>query len=172
MKRWLAAMTLCFFIVPSPVSAETTTYPGDEEAASDARKDLEQTLTLWRDGRLREVFERTVPSSGESRESFIRTLSGSFRKPACCWEKLQEVRVAVTDGAQVTVTARFGIEEPEPGTVSVTKSVKMVKEDGVWKVRARDLTGLAKGKKGKAKKGKAKKARSHRLKPTIVRTEG
>ena len=176
MRPFFALFAALVFLLSAEASAKMTAYTANEEeataAAAAAAHDLELSLDLWRDGRLQELYERTIPGKGHGRESFARTLSGSFRKPACCWEKIREVQVTLKDERQASVRAKFGIEEPGTTTDYVTRSVKMVKEDGVWKVAMSDILKLAGGKKGKLRKAKVKKAGSRHRQATIVRVVG
>ena len=125
----------------SPVQAKTPYMP-DEEVQAEARKGFEQILDLWRDGKYRELYERTTRSGKETRERFIARLAGAPFKPACCWEKMQDVSVSVKKEDAVSVRARIGLE----GAVEKeykTRSFKLVKEDGVWKISQADLLGLS-----------------------------
>src|SRR5689334_458815 len=72
-------------------------------------RDFEQILDLWRDGRYAELYERT--SGGrEGKERFAKRLAAAPRKPACCWEKLQQARVTLKSDRAATVRAKLGFE--------------------------------------------------------------
>jgi hypothetical protein len=172
MRPVFALFAALIFLVTAEAPAKMTAYTGNDEETAAAAHDLELSLDLWRDGRFQELYERTIPAKGHGRESFARTLSGSFRKPACCWEKIREVQVTLKDDRQASVRAKFGIEETGTGTDYVTRSVKMVKEDGIWKVAMGDILKLAAGKKAKLRKAKVKKAGTHHRKAAIVRVSG
>ena len=76
------------------------------------------------------------------KEHFVARLDSAPLKPACCWEKLQDVRVTVKKENAVTLRARIGLE----GGVSneyKSRSFKLVKEDGVWKVSQGDILSLS-----------------------------
>lgn len=103
---------------------------------------LVEILDLWRDGRYDDLYGRTSGGS-DGKESFSRRLSGSPRRPACCWEKLQEAQVSLKDGHKAVVHARFGFEESLPGTRFVTRGISLKKEHGVWTVSRSDLLSLA-----------------------------
>lgn len=156
MKRVFVVMAVAVLVSISPVNSFCASADNDA-TGEEVKHDLEKTLSLWRDGRMKEVNERVVAGKG-GREAFVSALSGSFRKPACCWEQLQEVKVVFDREQLAHVRARFGIEEPGTGISFVTTTVTLELEDGVWKVREKDLLSLAKAKKGKkGRKGKARK---------------
>lgn len=85
-------------------------------AESEVRLALESILDLWRDGNYDALYERTSITGGGSREAFARRLAGASRRPACCWEKMQEVRVMVRGTDSVSVRASFGLEGGPGGT--------------------------------------------------------
>lgn len=112
-------------------------------AESEARLALESILDLWRDGNYDALYERTSITGGGSREAFARRLAGASRRPACCWEKMQEVRVTVRGTDSVSVRATFGLEGGPGGTDHVTRAIRLVREDGVWKASRADILALA-----------------------------
>jgi len=121
-----------------------TAPPSDPQLAAEAIRGLEAILDLWRDGNYRLLYERTNVAGRESRERFTRKLAAnSSRRPACCWEKLQDVSVSARGGDTVMVRGRFGLEGGPGGTEYVTRSVRLDREDGIWKVSQSDILALA-----------------------------
>lgn len=125
-----------------PLHAHTA-EPADPQLAAEVTQGLEAILDLWRDGNYRLLYERTNAAGRESREGFARKLANSSRRPACCWEKLQEVAVLARSGDAVTVRGRFGLDGGPGGTEYVTRSVRLDREEGVWKASQSDLLSLA-----------------------------
>jgi hypothetical protein len=112
------------------------------------RKDFETNLDLWRDGRYEELYERTYSTGSRSRNTFIQRLTAAQRKPACCWEKLQEVTVSRESGRKVILHARIGLEDRFGKTEYNTRSFSMKQENGIWKPAMSDILSLA-GKAGR-----------------------
>lgn len=133
---------LVVLVLTCPLHARAT-EPADPRLAAEAARGLEEILDLWRDGNYRLLYERTNASGHESREGFARKLANAPRRPACCWEKLQEVAVTVRRGGSVTVRGRFGLDGGRGGTEYVTRSVRLDREEGVWKASQSDLLSLA-----------------------------
>ncbi|HWI41877.1 MAG TPA: hypothetical protein VNX25_10355, partial [Verrucomicrobiae bacterium] len=98
----------------------------------------------------KEVADRTLHDR-KSREEVVRALSAARHKPACCWQKLQEVSVTAGDSS-AQLKGKFGIEGEAGGIEYQTRKVKLVLEEGVWKLSLHDLLALAGGKKGKRRK--------------------
>ena len=134
--------TLVLLALAGPLHARVG-EPADPKLAAEVTRGVEAILDLWRDGNYRLLYERTNAAGRESREGFARKLANSSRRPACCWEKLQEVAVSVRNGDSVTVRGRFGLDGGPGGTEYVTRSVRLDREDGVWKASQSDLLSLA-----------------------------
>lgn len=114
---------------------------GNEATETEVRQGFEQILDLWRDGRYEELYERT--SGGRmTREAFSRHFADAALKPNCCWDKLQEVTVTVHTGSRATLHGTVGLESAV-GSETKTKTFKLTKERGVWRVSQSELTSLA-----------------------------
>lgn len=103
--------------------------------------EFERILDLWRDGRYDELYRRTGGRDGM--EAFGRKLASAPRRPACCWEKIQDAQVSLRGGESATVRARLGFEESVPGTKFVTRSIRLKREGSAWTVSQSDLLALA-----------------------------
>ena len=108
----------------------------------DVLRDFEHILDLWRDGKYGELFERTSGGK-ESVDQFTKRLASAPRKPACCWEKMQNAKVSLKSDRAASVRARLGFEGGVSGTEFVTKSIKLRKEDGLWIISQADLFSIA-----------------------------
>lgn len=147
MKKLSTLLTVFMLLVTVyPVSGGIPN-PADEEIKSRAQHGFEEILDLWRDGKYDALRERTILSGKLSKENFISRLSTASRKPACCWEKIQDVSITVITDNSVDLRAKVGLEGTG-STEFMTKSFKLTKEDGVWKVSQSDILVLA----GTAKK--------------------
>jgi len=122
-----------------------------EAIRSEAVADFEKILDLWRDGRYDELYNRTLISGKDTKESFTNRMSAAKLKPSCCWEKMQEVGVSVRSESSVVVRAKLGLDSPG-GMEYKTKSFKLSKEDGVWRIARSELLSLADARKKKGKK--------------------
>ncbi|ACH40543.1 hypothetical protein Gbem_3551 [Citrifermentans bemidjiense Bem] len=148
--RALALLSL-ILVLSSPLSLSakergkrTATSAAQSGVASsqEVLGDFEKILDLWRDGSYDELYRRTT-GGRESKETFARKLSAAPRRPACCWEKMQDVEVSSKGEGKAVVRARLGFEGSVPGTQFVTKSIKLQKEGSVWAISQSDLLSLA-----------------------------
>ena len=157
MRNVLLVFTLMLSLTSVFPALAKAPYMSSEELQAESQRGLEEILDLWRDGRFEELYARTMASGRSSKEQFAKKLSSASRKPACCWEKMQEVRVSVKNDSTVTLRAKLGFESGQTGTDYTTRSFKLQKEDGVWCISQSDILSLA---------GTAKKKGYHRVKKT------
>ena len=137
-------------------------YQGEEELTSGAERGLGEILDLWRGGRYEELYDRTLIGGKQSKEEFIGRLAAAPSRPACCWEKLQEVRATLKNDDTVAIRAKVGLDGGV-GTTFKTRDFRLVLEDGVWRISQAEILTLA-GASGKKahRTQKKRKTRHHR----------
>jgi len=134
------ALTMCIF---STELWANSSQNQQQKITGEARQGFEEILDLWRQDRLDELYVRLVPEGNSDRWNFVDQLNHSARRPACCWEKIQEVAVVYLGDTSVLLTAKLGIEVEGVGTRFVTRTFQLVKESGVWKLSEADILSLA-----------------------------
>ncbi|HZV82286.1 MAG TPA: hypothetical protein VFF53_08970 [Geobacteraceae bacterium] len=151
MKRLtMLVMTLTCLLTALPLWGRQEVADA-EIVRSEAVKGFEEILNLWRDGNFDELYNRTLISGKDTKESFTRKMSSAKLKPSCCWEKMQEVGVSVRTQTSVVLRAKLGLDAPGEMEYK-TKSFKLSKEDGVWRIARSDILSLAEAKKKNGKK--------------------
>ncbi len=147
MKRMLMFVLLGLLLL----TAGSVAAARDDAAAQDEVKlGFEQILNFWRDDRFEELYARTYGGK-MTREAFVKRFADSSLKPTCCWDKLQGVNVTVQTASKATLHGTVGLETAVGGETK-TKSFKLSKEGGVWRVSQSELVALA-GAPHKKKKG-------------------
>ncbi len=127
----------------------------DEEAVkAEVTKGFERILDLWREGNYGELYERTLVSGKDTKESFSRKMSAARHKPSCCWEKMQDVSVMLKSPNSVVIKAKIGLDATGEMEYK-TKSFRMSKEFGEWRISRAEILSLAEAKK-------SKKSRKHK----------
>lgn len=155
MTRLVATALLVLSMVCAGGAAGKEAYqPSSDTISAEVRRDFETILDVWRDGRYDDLFTRTREGK-ETRESFGRKLADATLRPSCCWEKIQDVSVTVKGDSSAVVHAKLGFDGETAGTVFKTKSFKLVKEAGTWKVARSEILSLAGA--GKTRKQKTSK---------------
>lgn len=155
-------LTIFILLIAAYPASAGIPNPADEGIKSEAQQGFVEILDLWRDGRFDALRDRTIAGGKHTKDSFNTRLSTASRKPACCWEKMQDVSVEVKTDNSIDLHAKLGFEGTG-GTEFITRTFKMSKEGGVWKVSRSDILSLV----GKAKKAihhKNKEVRHHKIK--------
>lgn len=149
MLRHLPALfALLLFAIP--VQAHSP-YQSDTEIVTGAQKAFEDILDLWRAGQYDELFERTRGNGRLAKEDFARRLDRSTLKPACCWQKVQNLSVHVESDDVAAVRATVGLEGGSEIEFK-TRTFKLYRERGHWRIGQTDILSLAGAAKRKTRK--------------------
>ncbi len=143
-KIALVLLMVVPILAVSPAMGKGMPRTGDG-SWDEAKRGFEEILDLWREGKFAELYERTSGGK-ETKESFSAKLSTAPLKPACCWEKMQDVTVSPKGPNSVEIKARLGFEGGG-GTEFKTRSFRLGKESGVWRIPRSDILSLASVKK-------------------------
>ncbi|MFA7062514.1 MAG: hypothetical protein WC156_17040 [Pedobacter sp.] len=122
-----------------------------ETAASIFEQSISDTLDLWREGRYEQLYERLSHRGKTSREQFVARMRDSTRRPACCWQKMENFRVLNEKRTEATVYVKIGLEGTPSPVESSTRDFKLSNESQIWKMQLNDIFDLsgASGKKSK-----------------------
>ncbi len=127
----MARRTLCFAILCLLfVVGQAAGY----DTAAQAQRGLEEILDLWRAEDYEGLYARLEHSDQRGWEYFAERIVYASRIPACCWEKLQDVKARVVDADHVVVSARVGLEVEGVGTRFVTRDFPLHRSAGVWRL--------------------------------------
>ena len=148
MKLRTAVLTLILLLSTNWPSAGASRFTPVDELKSEAERAFGQALDLWRDGQFAQLYDRTK-GGRETREAFARRLVAAPLKPACCWEKMQEVSVRLDGDSIAIIKAKLGFEG-RGDTEYQTGSFRLVREDDVWLISRSDIFSLAGSRKGKS----------------------
>jgi hypothetical protein len=133
-------------LILSPVAASANSLPSQLENV------MSETLDLWREGRHEELYGRLAKRGKTSREQFVRTMSDSTIKPACCWQKMENFKLLNGKKNSATVYVKIGLDGMPGQAQSITREFRLLNEHGTWKMQLSDITALAGGVKRKQKK--------------------
>ncbi|HEY3309851.1 MAG TPA: hypothetical protein VGJ93_15470 [Desulfuromonadaceae bacterium] len=112
-------------------------------AATTLEQSLSQTLDLWREGQYEQLYERLSHRGRTSREQFVSRMREAARRPACCWQKIENFRVLNEKRTEATVYAKIGLEGTPSPVESCTREFKLSHDANEWKVQLSDIFYLA-----------------------------
>jgi hypothetical protein len=147
MGRLIIFLTLLFVVATGGQALAGRESAADAALQAEVARGLEKILDLWRDGHYEDLYDHTY-GGRETMEHFTRRMANAPRRPACCWEKLRDAKVTISGENGATLRGRIGLEEGGAGE-SYIGSLRMVREDGVWKAARKDIISLAGGSKKK-----------------------
>jgi hypothetical protein len=142
MKK-LATLLLVAVSLGAAVTAwGRTAYRPADEVSAEAESAFGEILDLWHEKRYDDLYERTLQTGKLTRKAFAGRLAKARHHPACCWQKLQEVRVSVKNDDNVVIRAKIGLEGPGD-TEYRTGTFKLRRVGGVWRASRSELLSLA-----------------------------
>jgi hypothetical protein len=141
-KTLLLAITLASALFSFP-SWAADSDAAREQVKAEARRGFEEILDLWRGESYDALYSRLVHSSRSDFGVFADQMNHSGRKPACCWEKLQDVTATYISHTRVDLSVKLGIEVEGVGTRFVTRTFSLVKDGWAWKIPESDVISLA-----------------------------
>ncbi len=152
MHRLLLLLTALLLIVTgSPASAPAKSlYQSEEELKTEVRRQFEEILDLWREGNYSALYRRTT-GGRDSKEAFANRLAEAPRKPACCWEKLQDPEISIVSDTMATIYGKVGLEGTG-NTSHQTRSFTLIRHGDRWQMSRSDILSLS---------GVTKKKRPH-----------
>lgn len=114
-----------------------------ETAASVLQQSMSDTLDLWREGRYEQLYERLSHRGKTSKEQFVARMRDSARRPACCWQKMENFKVLNEKRTEATVYVKIGLEGTPSPVESVTRDFKLSHDSQSWKMQLSDIFDLA-----------------------------
>jgi hypothetical protein len=129
-------LLLTFLLEPAAPAGAESSPAALEQSMSDA-------LDLWREGRYEQLYEHLAHRGKTSREQFVRRMSGTTIRPACCFQKLGNFRVLNEKRTEATVYARVGLEGTPDAAESSTREFKLTHEEHIWKMQLADVLALS-----------------------------
>ena len=114
-----------------------------ETAVSVLELSMSDTLDLWREGRYEQLYEQLSHRGKTSREQFVARMRNSARRPACCWQKMENFRVLNEKRTEATVHVKIGLEGTPSPVESSTRDFKLSHDSQTWKMRLNDVLDLA-----------------------------
>lgn len=116
-------------------------YQSEEELKSEVRRQFEEILDLWREGNYGTLYRRTT-GGRESKEAFAKRLAEAPRKPACCWEKLQDPEIAIVSDTMATIYGKVGLEGTD-STTHQTRTFTLTRTGDTWQASRSDILSLS-----------------------------
>ncbi len=142
--RWICAITIlsCLLFLTNQAA-----YPSpavkEGERLEQAKAAFQEIVDLWYEQKFDELYARFAHKGGISRGKFIDRMTYKKKMLACCWQKIQDVKVKLFSSNQVLVSAKFGFEDQVGRVVYVTEEIPLYLKDDRWRVKIKDIISTA-----------------------------
>ena len=146
----ITAFLLLFFLILAVEPAMAETSPADLEQS------MSDTLDLWRAGQYEQLFEHLAHRGKTSKEQFVNKMHDATIRPACCFQKLANIKLLSEKRTEATVYAKIGLEGVTDGAKSSTREFKLTHQENAWKMQMADVLALS-GTKAKKTRHVSKK---------------
>lgn len=114
-----------------------------ETPTSVLEQSVSDTLDLWREGRYEQLYDQLSHRGKTSREQFVARMRNSARRPACCWQKMENFKVLNEKRTEATVHVKIGLEGTPSPVESSSRDFKLSHDSQTWKMRLNDVLDLA-----------------------------
>lgn len=141
----LSALMVLHLIFLSNHSAYAFANDKEAEKMRHAESAFNEIVNLWHDQKFDELYDRFAykEKAKMSREKFISRMTKEKKRLACCWQKVQNVKVKVYSSAKAEVRAKFGFEDQSNAVIYVTAELPLYLKDEIWMVKVKDILDAA-----------------------------
>lgn len=142
-NRWtfytiFAILTLSFL---ASLNTYAATDNKEAEKIQQAISAFNEITDLWHDQKFDEIYDKFADreKSTISKEKFIRRMTNEKKRLACCWQKVQDVKVKLYSSGKAVVSAKFGFEDQPDEAFYVNAEIPLYLKDEGWKVKVKDM---------------------------------
>ncbi len=142
-NRWtfytiFAILTLSFL---ASLNTHAATDNKEAEKIQQAISAFNEITDLWHDQKFDEIYDKFADreKSTISKEKFIRRMTNEKKRLACCWQKVQDVKVKLYSSGKAVVSAKFGFEDQSDEAFYVNAEIPLYLKDEGWKVKVKDM---------------------------------
>ncbi len=128
------------------VSHNIYALTGDKEAEkiAQAKSAFNEITELWYDRKFDELYARFADKERAiSKEKFIRRMTDEKKPLACCWQKVQDVKVKLYSSGKAVISAKPGFEDGANEVSYVAAEIPIYLKDEIWTVKTKDLLASA-----------------------------
>ncbi|MBI3752504.1 MAG: hypothetical protein HY266_00415 [Deltaproteobacteria bacterium] len=138
------------------------------EKAQEVESVFHQMVDLWYDQKFDELYERFSyrEKGAVSKKKFIARMTREKKRLACCWQKVQNVKIKkielahkLSSSGKAVVSARLGFEE-QSNVEFVNAELPFYLKDETWVIKMKDILSTAPD-LPKYKSKKKKQSKSH-----------
>jgi hypothetical protein len=146
MNRLILSVLVVLFLTLLPrhdgyVLAKDT----EGEKIQQAKSVFNDVVELWYEQKFDSLYDKFAErgKSTLSKEKFISRMTNEKKRLACCWQKVQDVKVKLYSSGKAVVSAKLGFEDLPTGVSYVNADVTLYLKDEGWKIGVRDILAVS-----------------------------
>lgn len=113
----------------------------EAEKTQQAKSAFNDVVELWYEQKFDSLYDKFADrdKSTLSKEKFISRITMGKKRLACCWQKVQDVKVKLYSSGKAVVSAKLGFEDQSNEVYYVNVEVPLYFKDDGWKVQVKDI---------------------------------
>ena len=117
----------------------------EAEKTQQAKSAFNEIVELWYEQKFDSLYDKFADrdKSALSKEKFISRITNEKKRLACCWQKVQDVKVKLYSSGKAVVSAKFGFEDQPSGVSYVNADVTLYLKDEGWKIGVKDMLAVS-----------------------------
>ena len=145
----ISLISLTFFVLmvlsPANHNAYAAADSKEDEKIQQAKSVFNDVVELWYERKFDSLYDKFVDrgKSTLSKEKFISRMTNKKKRLACCWQKVQDVKVKLYSSGKAVVSAKFGFEDQPSGISYVNADVALYLKDEGWKIGVKDMLAVS-----------------------------
>ncbi|MDP2683133.1 MAG: NTF2-like N-terminal transpeptidase domain-containing protein [Deltaproteobacteria bacterium] len=142
MNRWMLAILMVLhltFLASHNIYALTSDK--EAEKTQQAKSAFNEIVELWYEHKFDSLYDKFADrdKSALSKEKFISRITNEKKRLACCWQKVQDVKVKLYSSGKAVVSAKLGFEDQSNDISYVNAEVPLYLKDEGWKIKVKDM---------------------------------
>ena len=117
----------------------------EDEKIQQAKSVFNDVVELWYERKFDSLYDKFADrgKSTLSKEKFINSMANKKKRLACCWQKVQDIKVKLYSSGKAVVSARLGFEDQPTGVSYVNADVTLYLKDEGWKIGVKDMLAVS-----------------------------
>ena len=117
----------------------------EAETIQQVESAFNEIVNLWYDQKFDELYDRFVykEKGTISKGKLINRMTKEKKKLACCWQKVQDVKIKIYSSGKAEVKAKFGFEDLSNEISYVTAEIPLYLKHETWMVKVKDILDTA-----------------------------
>lgn len=136
----LSIFIILHLIFLSNHNAYSLTNDKEAERIAEVKLAFNEIADLWHDHKFDELYARFADKEKTiSKEKFVKRMTDEKKPLACCWQKVQGLKIKLYSSGKAVVSAKLGFEDMTNEVSYVDAEIPIYLKDGVWTIKVKDL---------------------------------